>query len=275
MQHYLCVMCATQYAESETPPERCTICVDDRQYVNPAGQQWTTLAQEQGRHTNTLAEITPGIVTISTEPKLGIGERSHLLRTEHGNILWDCIGYLDDATITAVRELGGIAAIAISHPHFFSTMVEWSRAFGGAPIYLHADHAPWVMRPDVAIHRWEGESVEVLPGVAMLRCGGHFPGSSVLHWPAAEDGQGGQGALFTGDTIKVVADTRFVTFMYSYPNDIPLDARTVRAIADVVEPLPFARLYDGWTAVTGDPKEAVRRSAGRYIAHVQGTAGDA
>jgi glyoxylase-like metal-dependent hydrolase (beta-lactamase superfamily II) len=275
MHHYLCVTCAMQYGERETPPERCTICDDDRQYVNLAGQQWTTLTQEQGRHTNILAEIAPGIVTISTEPKLGIGERAHLLRTEHGNILWDCIAYLDDATIAAVRELGGIAAIAISHPHFFSTMVEWSRAVGGAPIYLHADHAPWVMRPDAAIHFWEGESVEVLRGVTMLRCGGHFPGSSVLHWPAAEDGQGRRGALFTGDTIKVVADPRFVTFMYSYPNDIPLDARTVRAIADVVEPLPFARLYDGWTTVTGDAKEAVRRSADRYIAHVQGTAGGA
>lgn len=151
-------------------------------------------------------------------------------------------------------------------------MVEWSRAFGDVPIYLHADHAPWVMRADGTVRFWEGESMEVAPGVRVLRCGGHFPGSSVLHWPAAEDGRG---ALFTGDTIKVVADARYVTFMYSYPNDIPLDARTVRAIADVVESLPFARLYDGWTAVTGvtgDAKEAVRRSAERYIAHVQGTA---
>jgi glyoxylase-like metal-dependent hydrolase (beta-lactamase superfamily II) len=269
MQHYLCVTCGTQFGESETPPERCPICEDDRQYVNPAGQQWTTLAQERGRHTNTVGEIAPGIVTISTEPKLGIGERAYLLQTERGNILWDCIAYVDDATVGEVRQRGGIAAIAISHPHFFTTMVEWSRAFG-APIYLHADHMPWVIRPDEAIF-WEGESAEVLPGVRMLRCGGHFPGSSVLHWPAAE---GGRGALFTGDTIKVVADTRYVTFMYSYPNDIPLNSQTVRAIADVVEPLPFARLYDGWTAVSGavDAKEAVRHSAERYIAHLEGQA---
>ncbi len=271
MQHYLCVTCGTQYPESEATPAHCPICEDDRQYVNPAGQQWTTLAQEQGRHTNTVTEIAPGIVTIGTEPKLGIGERAYLLRTERGNILWDCIAYLDEATVAGVRERGGIAAIAISHPHFFTTMVEWSRAFGDAPIYLHADHAPWVMRSDAAIRFWEGESVEALSGVTVLRCGGHFPGSSVLHWPAAE---GGQGALFTGDTIKVVADARYVTFLYSYPNDIPLDARTVRAIAEVVEPLRFARLYDGWTAVSGtvDAKEAVRRSAERYMAHVRGGA---
>lgn len=212
MDHYLCVTCGTQYGESATAPEHCRICEDDRQYVNPAGQQWTTLAAEQGRHTNTIAEIAPGILTISTEPKLGIGERAHLLQTEHGNILWDCIAYLDDDSIAQVRDRGGIAAIAISHPHFFTTMVEWSRAFGDAPIYLHADHAPWVMRTDAAVRLWQGETVEVLPGATMLRCGGHFPGSSVLHWPAAE---GGQGALFTGDTIKVVADTHYVTFIRS------------------------------------------------------------
>lgn len=269
MPNHLCITCGTQFGERDEPPERCPICEDDRQYVNPAGQQWTMLASEQGRHANTIAELAPGILTISTDPKLGIGERAYLLRTERGNVLWDCVAYLDDATIAAVREHGGIAAIAISHPHFFTTMVEWSRAFGDAPILLHADHAPWVMRPAAAVRFWEGASAEALPGVTLLRCGGHFPGSSVLHWPAA---LGGQGALFTGDTIKVVADTRYVTFMYSYPNDIPLDAGTVRAMAQVVEPLPFARLYDGWTAVTGHAKDAVRRSADRYIAHLQGSA---
>ena len=30
-----------------------------------------------------------------------------------------------------MNELGGIAAIAISHPHYYTSMVEWSRAFGG------------------------------------------------------------------------------------------------------------------------------------------------
>ncbi len=123
MQHYLCVTCGTQYAESEEPPERCVICEDDRQYVPPGGQQWTTLAREQaqGRHTNTVAEVAPGIVTISTDPKLGIGQRAYLLRTEQGNVLWDCVSYLDEATEAEVRARGGIAAIAISHPHFFTT----------------------------------------------------------------------------------------------------------------------------------------------------------
>ncbi len=146
-------------------------------------------------------------------------------------------------------------------------MIEWSHALGNVPIHLHADNREWVMRPDDAVHFWEGDTLELFPGVTLLRCGGHFPGSMVLHWREAAEGDG---ALFTGDTIKVVADPRWVTFMYSYPNDIPLDERAVRRIADVVEPLPFTTLYDGWTVAQGDAKDAVRRSADRYIAHLRG-----
>ena len=46
---------------------------------------------------------------------------------------------LDSATIALINGLGSLKAIAISHPHFYTTMVEWSRAFGGIPIHLHAD----------------------------------------------------------------------------------------------------------------------------------------
>ncbi|HKT38494.1 MAG TPA: MBL fold metallo-hydrolase [Ktedonobacterales bacterium] len=268
---YLCVTCGAQYPSSDTPPARCLICDDDRQYINPDGQQWTTLAALQGSHTNSFSEIAPGITTISTEPKVGIGEHAHLLQTPHGNVLWDCIAYLDDATLREIQARGGIRAIAISHPHFYSTMIEWSRALGNVPIHLHSDNRPWVMRPDSAVRYWDGESLDLLPGVTLLRCGGHFPGSTVLHW---RDANNGAGALFTGDTIKVVADRRWVTFMYSYPNSIPLDEYTVRHIAATVAPLPFTRLYDGWTSVTGDANDAVRRSADRYIAHLRGeTAG--
>jgi glyoxylase-like metal-dependent hydrolase (beta-lactamase superfamily II) len=264
---YVCVTCGTQYPESENPPAGCAICLDDRQYIGPNGQQWTTLENEAGNHANAFTEIAPGVTTISTAPKLGIGERAHLLQTPHGNILWDLVAYLDDATIAEVRGRGGVAAIAISHPHFYSTMSEWSRALGDVPIYLHALNRPWVMNSTPATRYWEEDTVEPLPGVTLLRCGGHFPGSTVLHWDGAE---GGKGALFTGDTIKVVADRRFVTFMYSYPNSIPLDEATVRSIAATVAPLNFTALYDGWDTVAGDAKAAVALSAERYIAHLRG-----
>jgi glyoxylase-like metal-dependent hydrolase (beta-lactamase superfamily II) len=268
MEHFICTTCGTQYPESAGPPAHCPICEDDRQYLPPTGQRWTTLAELRGgEHANVFTEVAPGITTIETRPAAGIGQRAYLLRTPHGGVLWDCIAYLDDATVAEVRRRGGLAAIAISHPHFFTTMVEWSRALGDVPVLLHADHRPWVMRPDPAVRFWEGEREELLPGVTLVRCGGHFPGSTVLHWREAADGAG---ALFTGDTIKVAADRRYATFMYSYPNAIPLDEASVRAIAAAVEPFAYARLYDGWTELAGDARAGVRRSAERYLAHLRG-----
>lgn len=268
MENYICITCGTQYPASASAPASCPICEDDRQYVNAAGQQWTTLAGLRRTHTNSFAELEPGLVAIQTTPGFAIAQRAHLIRTGAGNVLWDCISYLDEATVARVRELGGIAAIAISHAHFYSSMVEWSRAFD-APIYLHADNQPWVMRPDESIRYWPGESLELLPGVTVVRGGGHFPGSSALHWAG---GAGGRGALFTGDTIYVVSDTRYVSFMYSYPNLIPMNASSVRRIVAAVEPYAFDRLYAAWPGkvVVEDAKAAVRRSAERYIAHIQG-----
>ncbi|MCB0152080.1 MAG: hypothetical protein KDE01_31045, partial [Caldilineaceae bacterium] len=156
-----------------------------------------------------------------------------------------------------------IQAIAISHPHFYSSMMEWSRAFD-APIYLHADNRPFVMRPDPAIEYWTDETLALLPGVTLIRCGGHFPGSTVLHWTGGAEGRG---VLLTGDTIMVVQDRRYVSFLYSYPNLLPLPASAVRRIAAAVQPYRFDRLYSGWwdKVVDGEADTAVARSAERYV----------
>src|SRR5678816_2799222 len=110
-----------------------------------------------------------------------------------------CLTLLDDATVALLGSLGGLRGIAISHPHYYSAMVEWSRAFGDAPIHLHADDREWVMRPDKAIQFWEGEEMELAPGLTLLRGGGHFPGGTLLHW---RDGAEGRGALLSGDIFR-------------------------------------------------------------------------
>lgn len=270
MPHAICVTCGTRFPAAATPPAACPICEDDRQYVNPAGQTWTTLEDLRAAgYRNVFTELEPGLTGIITEPKFAIGQRAHLVATPAGNVLWDCVTYLDDATVAEVRQRGGIAAIAISHPHFFTTIAAWARAFN-APVWLHRDHAPWVMEPDPGIRYWDGETWEILPGITLIRCGGHFPGSTVLHWPA---GAGARGALLTGDTIYVVADNRWVTFMYSYPNDIPLDPGAVERIAAAVRPYPFERLYAAFgRPVEADASGAVQRSAERYIRHIRGEA---
>ena len=108
-----------------------------------------------------------------------------------------------------------------------------------------------------------------MPGLTVARIGGHFDGAAVLHWPAGSDGRG---ALLTGDTITVVPDRRFVSFMWSYPNLIPLDVATVQDIARRVERFAFDRIYGGWWGriVVADGPAAIRRSADRYVARLHG-----
>ena len=118
MDNYICITCGTQYPQSEAEPAHCPICEDDRQYINQNGQQWTTMGAMRPEHTNEIVEIEPGLVGIRTMPAFAIGQQARLIQTPAGNVLWDCLSFLDDATIARVRELGGIAAITISHPHF-------------------------------------------------------------------------------------------------------------------------------------------------------------
>lgn len=267
----ICRTCGVQHAAGERPPERCAICDDERQYVGWGGQAWTTLAELRAEGLRCqLRELEPGLVGIGTTPPFAIGQRALLVRTPAGNLLWDCPGYLDDETVGRVRALGGIGAIACSHPHFHGVMVEWSRAFGGAPIYVPRADSAWVLRPDPVVRWWEGR-LAPLPGVTVVQCGGHFEGSSVLLW---RDGAEGRGVLLVGDTVTVVSDRRFVSFMRSYPNLIPLPASEVRRVAAAVAGLEFDRIYGGWwdRDVRQDAYQAVTRSAERYIAHVEGQA---
>lgn len=173
--------CGTQYPPADTPPQRCLICEDERQYIGHTGQRWTTLAELRETHRNGFTTLDPNLTAIRTEPAFAIAQQAHLIETDAGNVLWDCISLLDDETVREIGHRGGIAAIAISHPHFYTGMVAWSRAFGGVPIHLHADNQLWAMRTEPAINFWEGEAFELLPGVTIVWCGGHFPGSSVLH----------------------------------------------------------------------------------------------
>lgn len=268
MEHWICVTCGSQFAASQEPPQNCPICLDQRQYVGYQGQQWTTLArmQQEGHHA-VIKQEEPRLTGIGTTPSFAIGQRALLVQTEQGNVLWDCISFLDDETVQAVRQLGGIAAIAISHPHYYSSMVEWAERFQ-APVYLHEADRQWVMRPDEHITFWSGET-RALPGnLTLVRLGGHFRGGTVLHWPAGAEGRG---VLLAGDIITVVADRSYVSFMYSFPNLIPLPAREIRRIRDTIAAYPFERLYAAWfeRVVSHDASAAVRRSADRYIKAIE------
>ena len=237
------------------------MCEDERQYVPVSGQRWTTLEELRADHANRIADEGE-LTAIGTEPKFAIGQRALLVPWGERQLLWDCVTLLDDATAAEVERRGGLAAIAISHPHYYSAMVEWGRRFG-CPVYLHAADAEWIMRPDPVVELWEGERKELGDGLTLIRCGGHFEGGTVLHWAGGADGRG---ALLTGDIVQVIPDRRHVGFMYSYPNLIPLPAAEVEAIRAALDPFAFETLYGAWWGtVIEDGKAVVERSAARYV----------
>jgi len=264
-QAWICETCAVEHAEASGT---CAICADDRQWVPAGGQRWTTLDDlaASGRQTR-VRELEDDLFGITVEPKVGIGQQAHLVRTPVGTVLWDPTGYVDDEAAAQVRALGDVIAITSSHPHMFGVQVEWSRRLGDAPILVTEPNTEWVARPDPAIRSWQG-SHELAPGLTLLQLGGHFEGSAVIHWA---QGAGGKGVLLASDTIQTNPDGTTVTFMRSFPNRIPLSPTVVQRLAGAVEDLAFDRLYDNFGGtIDTDASGAVRRSADRYAAWAGG-----
>jgi hypothetical protein len=259
-QAFICVTCGAQYPPSASPPDGCTICLEERQYVGHDGQRWTTMAELASDHANKVEEVEPGLLGVGTEPTFAIGQRALLV----DGFFWDCITLLDDATAEAIERAGGIHTVAVSHPHYYSAMVEWAERFD-ARILLHERDREWVMRPSDRIEFWSEERRPISDNLQLFRLGGHFEGGTVCLWPR---GAGGKGALLSGDIVQVVSDRNWVSFMYSYPNLIPLPAREVERIRGIVETMTFDRVYGAWwhTVVAEDAKRKVLASADRYVA---------
>lgn len=244
----VCCACGTQY---EGAPDQCAICCDARQFVPAEGQEWTDWHELLATHEADIRED-EGLLGIGMKPAFAIEQRALLV----DGVLWDCIPYLDDEVAARVGSLRGIA---ISHPHYYSAMVEWAQAFD-CPIWLHAADREWIQRRDERIELWDGDTHRLGGGLTLIRLGGHFPGGTVLHWAEGR-------TLLSGDIVQVLQGGRWVSFMYSYPMLIPLPAREVERIAAELEPWDFDRIFGAWwgLVVREDGKEVVRRSAERYV----------
>lgn len=253
MTAFICVTCGTQYAPADAPPSHCIICDDERQYVAATGQAWTTLERLQRTHMPTF-RYEGELMGVGMAPAFGIDQRALIVPTPEGNVLWDCISLISDAMVDLIAGFGGISAIAISHPHYYTTLVEWSRAFGNIPVYLHEADRQWIMRPDPCITAWTGDTHAIAPGLTLVRTGGHFDGGTILHWAG---GASGRGALLTGDLLQVVPDRKHLAFMRSYPNLVPLGARAVEAVAARVAPFTYDTIYGAfWNRVIATGGEA-------------------
>jgi hypothetical protein len=262
---FICETCGTQFPDTWTPPAGCPICLDQRQYVGHAGQAWTTSDALRRSHRTRVEEAEPGLLGIGMEPRFAIGQRALLV----SGLLWDCIPLVDDDIARAVEAAGGLHTIAISHPHYYASMVEWADRFD-ARILLHEDDREHIMRPSDRIELWSGERHRVDGDLELIRLGGHFAGGTVCLWRRGADERG---ALLSGDIVQVVADRDWVSFMYSYPNLIPLPAREVLRIRDVLETLAFDRIHGAWwdTVVSPGAKAKALRSADRYVEALTGT----
>jgi len=264
----ICETCGTQYAEAPAPPAHCPVCEDERQYVGWQGQTWTTHEALGVSHRLRLEEE-EGLLGIGLSPAFAIGQRALYLPTKAGNVLWECVSLVTEEALAALKARGGVDKIIISHPHFYASMVEWSDALGGVPILLHEADSAWVRRPSPRIQFWSGDTHRLSDTVTLIRCGGHFPGSAALHW---RDGPRPGGALFPADAPSVVFDRRHVTFMYSYPNYMPMPPSDVKRMRSRLEGYAFEDVFGlTWGRnIIGGAREAVDKSFDRYLEAVAG-----
>ena len=268
MTKYICNTCGTQHGDSDREPESCAICEDERQYVGWQGQTWTTHDELLKEHKQRL-ETEEGLLGIGIEPAFAIDQRSLLLPTDAGNILWESVSVVTQEAVDEINKRGGVDKIIISHPHFYSSMSEWSDAFGVVEILLHKADQHWVQNKDANIKFWEGDELSLSDSVTLIRAGGHFSGSTVLHW---SEGPKNGGALFSGDALQVAVDRKHVSFMYSYPNLIPMKTSDVLDMQSRLEKYKFEDVF-GYTwgrNIIGNGRHAVDVSYQRYLNAVNG-----
>jgi len=253
-------------ADLDAPPQTCEICSDDRQWVPASGQRWTTREELSAAGTATRwFEVEPDLYGITATPQVGIGQQTMVVRTAAGVLVFDPLGFVDDAALDRIRALGPVLAVAASHPHMYGCQTEWAAALD-APVVLNVHDREWCRRPE-RVTFFE-ESFDVGPEITLHRVGGHFRGQTVAEWRA---GSGGAGVLFAGDAVFPNPDRRSVSFLRSYPNRLPLSGAVVRRIAGQLDGLHFDRLYNNFGAVVpADAKAVLRFSADRHAAWTDG-----
>jgi hypothetical protein len=259
----ICETCGTQYPNA---PTHCPVCEDERQYVGARGQTWTTHEALKATHTLRMQDEA-GVLGIGLAPDFAINQRALYLPTDAGNILWECLSLVTDEAVAAQKARGGVDLIASSHPHFYASMLEWSEAFGNAPILLHEADRDWVRRPSSNVQFWRGDAYRLSDTVTLIRSGGHFPGSTVLHW---KDGPRPGGALFSGDAPQVVSNRLHVSFIHSYPNFMPMPPDAVRGLQARLAGYDFEDVY-GYTwgrNIIGGGRAAVDASFERYLSAI-------
>lgn len=231
----ICSTCGTWVTPGSDP---CPTCSDDRQYVPPEGQRWTKPEDLHTRYKVHHKGLQKSLTEFVIHPSFAIGQRALLVESVNGNILWDCIPLLDKETIAFIKAKGGLKAIAISHPHYYSNMNEWAGVFD-CPVYIHKKDEAFISQKGEHQKLWTGEKQDLWDGMCIFNIGGHFPGSSVLHVPFLSK----QGTLLIGDTLYLSPSMKHFAAMHSYPNRIPLPHAELKRVKEKMDMLSFDRVY--------------------------------
>ncbi|CAJ2499679.1 Uu.00g025320.m01.CDS01 [Anthostomella pinea] len=252
----VCTACGTQFpTASRDEVTTCFICDDPRQFTPPGGQAFTTLDELRASHENTWTPIPcdDRLMSIVTEPKVAIGQRAILIRTPKGNVLWDCITLLDEATIEEIQGMGGLKAIVISHPHYYTTHVEWARAFA-CPVYLAAEDRQWLTQSSshqvfITETELDLQIDGTSSGVKVLKLGGHFPGSLVTLYDGrlliadtlvtTPAGLGSWDTDAAGNTRTRPQGMNSYAFLWSIPNMIPLAPDELERMWNILKKYEF------------------------------------
>src|SRR6266513_3088191 len=134
----VCAACGNHFPDPR--PGVCVVCADERQWLPPGGQRWTTLAElAAAGHSSDVREVEPGLTGIGTNPPVAIGQRSLVVATPAGNILWDPSGFIDEAAVAAVRAAGGLTFVTASHPHFYGAIASWADGADGRGALFSGD----------------------------------------------------------------------------------------------------------------------------------------
>lgn len=292
----ICTACGTQFpAADRAQLTTCFICDDPRQFTPPTGQSFTTLRDlYQGAYRNEFVPYPQDerITFIYTTPKVGIGQRCALIKTPAGNILWDCITFLDTPTVHKILEMGGIQAIVISHPHYYSTHLLWARTFD-CKVYLADEDKQWLAQRDDArqiflgpdetemdipsIHETcmtDDKDVIIPSGAKALKLGGHFPGSMVLLFDGrlliadtlvtTPSGLGSwetdaTGTARTHSYLGRPSGMNSFVFMWSIPNMIPLPPNEIANMWRILERYQFRSTHGAFMGQDIEDRELKRR----------------
>ncbi|MCF8245541.1 MAG: hypothetical protein K9J46_10330 [Saprospiraceae bacterium] len=256
----ICATCGTKYPVKYLG-NSCLICEDDRQYVPLDGQKWTSSVEIIQKHAVKIKKLKANLFELVVDPVFAIGQRAILVVSQSGNILWDCIPLLDKKTVAFINEKGGLQAITISHPHYYSNMKDWAETFD-CPIFLPNSEQDFIVNPSDKIQFWKDDLVDFWDGIQLIRIGGHFPGSSVLLLPNTNRKR----IVLCGDTFNLSLSMKHFSVMYSYPNRIPLLIKEIDEIKKKMQHIDFDEIYGFWPYqnLLNKPKKILMESLERY-----------